>query len=49
LLVMFLPDGLLGLSSSWRRPPAPAENMARIARWIRASLPANKVDSEKRK
>lgn len=49
LLVMFLPDGLLGLSSSWRRPPAPVKNMARIARWIRASLPANRVDSEKMK
>jgi branched-chain amino acid transport system permease protein len=48
LLVMFLPDGLLGLLR-WRRPPPPAESIARVARWIRASLPTARSDSGNRK
>jgi len=36
LLVMFLPDGLLGLSR--RRPQPPAKSMARMASWIRGFL-----------
>jgi branched-chain amino acid transport system permease protein len=39
LLVMFLPDGLLGLLR--RRPLSPAGNMARVARWIRGFFPAH--------
>jgi branched-chain amino acid transport system permease protein len=39
LLVMFLPDGLLGLLSSRWYPPHPGENIARVVRWIKASSP----------
>jgi branched-chain amino acid transport system permease protein len=48
LLVMFLPDGLLGLFSSWRRSLHPMNNVSRAFRWIRASSPTYKTDSEKR-
>jgi branched-chain amino acid transport system permease protein len=44
LLVMFLPDGLMGLSS-WRRPLPPAESIARAARWIKSFLPTSRSDS----
>lgn len=37
LLVMFLPNGLMGLLG-WRRPPPPATSIARATKWIRASL-----------
>jgi hypothetical protein len=34
LLVMFLPDGLLGLLRN-RRPSSPVENLGRIVRWMK--------------
>lgn len=46
LLVMFLPNGLLGLLSSRERAARPSENIARVGRWIRASLPTRRVEGE---
>jgi len=43
LLVIFLPDGLLGLLRRGR-PQSPAENIAMVARWIRGFFPAKKSD-----
>ncbi len=48
LLVLFLPNGLLGLISS-RRPARPSESIARVGGWIRASLPASRSDREDKK
>ncbi len=39
ILVMFLPNGLLGLATSWRSLAHPSPNIRRIGRWIRAQLP----------
>jgi branched-chain amino acid transport system permease protein len=47
LLVMFFPDGLLGLFSSWRRSLHPMSNISKVFRWIRKSSSAYKADSEK--
>jgi branched-chain amino acid transport system permease protein len=41
LLVIFLPDGLLGLLRRGR-PQPPAESIAGVVKWIRAFLPAKK-------
>lgn len=38
LLVMFLPDGVLGLFSAWRHGFKPGENLSRFYRWVRALL-----------
>ena len=38
LLVMFLPNGLLGLLTSWRSVERPSESIARVGRWIRATV-----------
>ena len=43
LLVIFLPDGLLGLLRRGR-PQPPAENIASVVSWIRAFLSAKKSD-----
>lgn len=48
LLVLFLPNGLLGLISS-RRPARPSESIARVGKWIRASLPASSSGREDKK
>jgi branched-chain amino acid transport system permease protein len=37
LLVMFLPDGLLGLIRSWRRALHPVGNLGRVVEWVRTS------------
>ena len=47
LLVLFLPNGLLGLLSSWRSMERPSESIARVGRWIRAM--AGRSDREDRK
>jgi branched-chain amino acid transport system permease protein len=44
LLVMFLPDGLLGLLSSWRDVLHPTRNISRAVGWLRAFFPAYKRD-----
>jgi branched-chain amino acid transport system permease protein len=44
LLVIFLPDGLLGLLRRGRLQ-SPAESVASVARWIRTFLPVKKSDS----
>jgi hypothetical protein len=38
LLVIFMPDGLLGLLRRGR-PQTPAKNIASVVRWFRAFLP----------
>ncbi len=45
LLVMFLPDGLLGLLRRGWRPTGPVENLARVFGWLRNSLPGGKPDA----
>lgn len=42
LLVMFLPDGLLGLSRRGRHTTGPIENLARVFGWVRHSLSRGK-------
>ena len=49
LLIMFLPNGLLGLSSSWQRAAHPSENLAKVGRWIKTSLPASISNHQNRK
>jgi branched-chain amino acid transport system permease protein len=44
LLVIFLPDGLLGLLKRGKAQP-PAKNLVSVARWIRGFLPSNRSDS----
>jgi len=48
ILVMFLPNGLLGLTTSWRSLAHPSPNILRIGRWIRAQLPINNQDQRAR-
>jgi branched-chain amino acid transport system permease protein len=45
LLVMFLPDGLLGLLRRRGRTGGPAENVTRVFGWLRNSLPGGKPDA----
>jgi branched-chain amino acid transport system permease protein len=45
LLVMFLPDGLLGLLRRGRRATGPVENLASVFRWLRNALPGSKPDA----
>ncbi len=45
LLVMFLPDGLLGLIGH-SRPSGPAENLSRVARWVREAFTRGKSASQ---
>lgn len=49
LLVLFLPTGLLGLLSSWQRAERLSESIARVGRWIRASLLTSTSDHENRR
>ncbi len=45
LLVMFLPDGLLGLTaSSWREITHPRERIAAVGKWIRSHLVSNRTE-----
>ena len=38
VLVLFLPNGLLGLLSLRQRPARPSESIAKVGRWIRATV-----------
>ena len=49
LLVLFLPNGLLGLLSLRQRVERPSESIARVGRWIRAYLPTSRSEHENRK
>ena len=49
LLVLFLPNGLLGLLSLRQRAARPSESIARVGRWIRAYLPTSRSEHENRK
>lgn len=49
LLVMFLPDGIMGLIRRGQRPQSPAKNITRVAGWIRAFLSTTNSDSRDRK
>ena len=47
VLVMFLPDGLLGLFGTWRRSLQPLTNLGRVVRWVRTSGGEYKGNPEK--
>jgi len=49
LLVLFLPNGLLGLLSLRQRVECPSEIIARVGRWIRDYLPTSRSEHENRK